>query len=149
MAAEPMLRAPKPERLPESIPAPGVWPKPTLVKLLSSAHASAANSNRINLLLRRQSPARCAQTRVACSKLLCRAWGRAGELEQGVRGRHICFGLLELHFLTVAGAFRTRLHRERQVDSLYFFIVAIIGDGFVGHPMLDAPVDCADFEEVI
>src|SRR5439155_7280996 len=81
--------------------------------------------------------------------LLRAACGRGREPEQPALGRNVRFRLLDLHADALARAFRSRLHRERDVDPGHLLVVTVVDDGLVGHPVLDAPVDGADLEEVI
>src|SRR5205823_4515654 len=81
--------------------------------------------------------------------LLRAACGRGREPEQPALGRNVRFRLLDLHADALARALRSRLHRERDVDPGHLLVVTVVDDGLVGHPVLDAPVDGADLEEVI
>src|SRR2546430_5136478 len=78
MAAEPMLRAPRPEIVPESItlaPLPAASARAAQLRPGRGTHASAASSMRIVLLLEPIGPGRRLRSRRVSGKRHRRRWG--------------------------------------------------------------------------
>src|SRR3984893_2201529 len=139
MVAEPMLRARRPEIVPESIT---VAPAPTAATAVkaqlrpdTNTHVNAASSIRISLLL--ELPGRGG------------AGARGGKVEHDIVGGDVRFSFVELHLLAIGGALGAGFLGKRKVDPIHFLVIAVVDDRLVGHAVLDAPVDRADLEEVI
>src|SRR5579862_1599011 len=151
IAAEPMLRAESPETVLASTAAGPLWagaePWPGAglcasalsVEDESSAHAQAARTGRIVVLLQI----------LRRASLRRRGGGSRGEVEGAIVDSDVGLGLLDLGLLVVGRALRPGILRERQIDASYFLIVAEVGNRLVRHAVLDSPVDRAHVEELI
>src|SRR6202165_5144423 len=110
MVAEPMLRAPRPEIVPESIT---VAPAPTAASAAkaqltpdTNTHVNAASSIRISLLL--ELPGRGG------------AGARGGKVEHDIVGGDVRFSFVELHLLAIGGALGAGFLGKRKVDPIHF-----------------------------
>src|SRR5262249_57942396 len=125
MAAEPMLRAPMPEMVPESItvPARGAGSAAIAMPPHSAAATASVNSVRIVVSLKVLFSGRGCAGGVCVSRKLENIGRRLGI---GIR-------LFELHFLPLARALGAGLLRERQVDARDLFVVTEVGHGLDRH----------------
>src|SRR6476660_9950672 len=103
MAAEPMLRAPRPEMVDE---------------LNGAGVGSAAKT----------APAKqAARTREYLEKRMDLFGSGGGKFENCVVDRRVRFGLVDDHFLFIGRTFRPALEREREKDAVDFFVVTDVG----------------------
>src|ERR1700730_12911270 len=127
MVAEPMLRAPRPEIVPESItiaPAPAAASAANAqLRPDTNTHANAASSIRISLLP--ELPGRGG------------AGARGGKVEHDIVGGDVRFSFVELHLLAIGGALGAGFLGTRKVHPLHLLVVAVVDDRLVGHAVLD------------
>src|SRR6202790_3815989 len=135
MAAEPILRAPRPEIEPASMTSGAGWPKAPCAAASISALRNAD-------LLFMEFASRCHRPgrRIA---------GYHGKMKHRVIGHEIDLGGFELYLLPVGGAFRPGFLSQRQVYAVHLLVIPIVGNRFIRHAVLDAPAERANFEKII